>query len=205
MSRMPVRSSLIVLALAAGWSAASAQNPISAGPVLGLNLANWGGADTEGADTKTRAGLMLGGVVSFGLGGRVSFQPGLVYTQKGLKFDDEDNQEVDIKLSYFEVPALFQVRFPSGNVAPYFVAGPAFGFKLSCAASAGPVSIDCDEADLLGIASSDLSLIGGVGLEVQQLSFELRYDYSLSKVSDENDEIYNRVITLAAGYRFRIR
>jgi hypothetical protein len=45
-----------------------------------------------------------------------------------------------------------------------------------------------------------------VGIEVRNFTASLRYDYGLSKVIDDAGDIdvFNRTITLAVGYGFRL-
>jgi hypothetical protein len=201
----------VLAALAAslvGLATVEAQTPIRVGPVVGVNIATFGGEDA--GDVGSRTAFFLGGFAAFQLSQRFILEPSLLYTQKGghVDFEDEDT-EGTIKLSYIQIPLLGRLRFPSGGIAPNLVFGPALAFRTGCTASGsqGPVeiNIDCDEADFQ-LASTDFSLIIGAGIEVNPFMFSVRYDYGISAVPGEgSDDVFNRVWSIVAQYGFRVR
>lgn len=198
--------SLVLIGSLLALSTAEAQKSTTIGPVVGVNFATFGGDDAEGADSRTA--FLLGGFAAFGLSPRFALEPSLLYTQKGAKVDIEDANGI-LKLSYIQVPVLARFRFPSGNVTPNLIAGPAMAFKAGCTASASQgsveINVDCDEADV-SLSSTDFSLIAGVGLEFSQFMVSLRYDYGLSSVASEADaSAYNRTLSLVGQYGFRIK
>ena len=198
--------SLVLFTSFIALSSAAGQKSTTIGPVVGLNIATFGGEDAEDVDSRTA--FLFGGFAAFQLSPKFVLEPSLLYTQKGAEVDFEDARGT-LKLNYLQVPLLARYRLTSGNAIPNLIFGPAVAFKTGCTASGseGPIeiNIDCDEADV-GIASTDFSLIAGVGLEFASFMFSLRYDYGLTAVPSEGDvSVYNRTISLAGQYGFRLK
>ena len=198
--------SLILAGSFVAVSIAAAQKSTTIGPVVGLNLATFGGEDAE--DVESRTAFLVGGFAAFQLSPRFLLEPSLLYTQKGAEVDFEDARGT-LKLTYFQVPFLGRYRLGSGNAVPNLIFGPSVGFRTGCKASGseGPIEInvDCDEADV-DLTSTDFSLIAGVGLEVSSFMFSLRYDYGLTSLISEGDiSVYNRTLSLVAQYGFRLK
>lgn len=204
---MRYRSGLFALVWSfIGLSTAGAQKGTTVGPVVGLNIATFGGADAEGAESRTA--FLIGGFAAFQLSPRFLLEPSLLYTQKGADVDIEDARGT-LKLTYIQVPLLGRYRLSSGKTVPNLIFGPAVAFKTGCSASGSAgvieINVDCDVADV-PIASTDFSLIGGVGLEVANFMVSLRYDYGLSAVPSAGDaKAYNRTISLVGQYGFRLK
>jgi hypothetical protein len=199
--------SLVLISSLVAWSAAAAQKSTTVGPVVGLNIATFGGADAENVSSRTA--FLIGGFAAFQLSPKFLLEPSVLYTEKGGEVDFEEDINGTIKLTYLQVPVLGRYRLGSGKAVPNLIFGPAVGFKIGCNASgnAGPIEInvDCDEADV-PVSSTDFSLIGGVGLEVSKFMFSLRYDYGLSAVPSEGDaKVYNRTVSLVGQYGFRLK
>jgi hypothetical protein len=122
---------------------------------------------------------------------------------------DIEDARGTLKLTYIQVPLLGRYRLSSGKTVPNLIFGPAVAFKTGCSASGSAgvieINVDCDEADV-PIASTDFSVIGGVGLEVANFMVSLRYDYGLSAVPSAGDsKAYNRTISLVGQYGFRLK
>lgn len=187
-------------------STAAAQKSTTIGPVVGLNIATFGGEDAEGVDSRTA--FLVGGFAAFGLSPRFALEPSLLYTQKGGNVEIED-ADGTIKLSYIQVPLLARFRFPSGNVTPNLMAGPAVAFRTGCKVSASQgaieINLDCDDADI-PIVKTDFSVLFGVGLEFGRFMVSARYDYGLTEVPSEGEgDVFNRTISFVAQYGFRLK
>jgi len=143
----------------------------------------------------------------------LSIQPELLYVQKGAT-DDDEGVDVTLKLNYIEVPLLLKIKIPTeGNVSPYFLVGPAIGFKAGCKISGesdgASVDLDCDE-DNIEFKSIDLGgVVGaGVGFPVGsgQAVLGARYNLGLIRVDDYDDDepVKNRAFSFLAGYSFPV-
>ena len=104
------------------------------GVMAGASSTTIGGKDAE--DAERRTGFLAGVYLVKPIAGSLSLRPELLFSQKGAKakFSEDDVQaDVDLKLSYIDVPVLLQLE-PSttGSARPHVYAGPSFGFKSNC-------------------------------------------------------------------------
>ncbi len=132
-----------------------------------------------------RTGLMGGGYVRLGAHGWVSFQPELLYVQKGASKEFRAGgttvTEVD-KLGVIEVPLLVRVHAPSETVSPTLFAGPVVGKVVQRSST-----IEADgprPANLAAPISPSVSGLGamigtglGVDLNSRTVTFEARYQF----------------------------
>jgi hypothetical protein len=184
---------------------ARAQTPVRYGVVAGLNLASMGGDIGDELD-ESRMGFMAGGAVEFGLSPAFSIRPEIVYTQKGAKVSEGDD-EFRLKSSYIEVPVLAKYSIPmQGSVRPHLMAGPAVAFNTGCTIEieigGSEDSGDCEEGGL-EFKSVDFGMVFGVGVDIQAFSLGIRYDLGLTDAPDD-DSISgkNKVLSFVAGYTF---
>jgi len=184
---------------------------ISLGFQGGLSLATVGGSDLDDLDAGYRKGIGLGVFLELPVSDLLSIQPEILYLQKGTQ---ESEQDVDytFALDYVEIPVLLRINIPvEGTVAPYFLVGPALGFKAGCEVSGEDdeveLNVDCDEAEI-EIKSLDLGAVIGAGLsfEAGPGDFHLgaRYNYGLTILDDsgEDDDIKSRAFSFLVGYSF---
>jgi hypothetical protein len=108
-------------------------------PKIGMSLAKVNAEDNTG--NKSKPGLSLGVAFTQPIGGIFSFQPELLFIQKGSKLDYQESEpgfyEIDLKghiiINYLEVPLLLRADFPTNNdaIKVYLNAGPSFAIGLS--------------------------------------------------------------------------
>lgn len=179
-----------------------AQTGVTIGPIIGVNFAKVGGADTE-EGWGSRVGIVAGGFATFQVSRSFAIHPQLLYASKGIGDTDEEDELV---FNYLQVPVLAQLRFPGpSSVTPYIIAGPSVAFEVSCRVKVATGSDDCASADI-EVEDTDVSLIVGAGIEVGSLTMALRYDYGIKSLDagPSPSEVYNRVLTLTVGYGFRL-
>jgi hypothetical protein len=180
------------------------------GVVAGINWATVTGSDVE--DASNRTGFLGGVVLVAPFSPAVAIQPELLYTMKGAKFSDsEENITGTVKMNYIQVPLLLRFDLSTtGGVRPFAYAGPAIAFKMGCSLeiSEGTTSIsaDCDEGpDPSEFKSTDVSGIVGAGLAFNMsgrvASIGVRFDQGLTKFSEGND-VKHRVISLVGTLEF---
>lgn len=143
----------------------------------GLNFATMTGDDVDDVDSRTA--FHVGVIADIPLLKSLYIQSGVYLTQKGLKYNDElDNDidgEVTAKPMYLEIPVLASYRYNFSdatqlqfNVGPYFAFG--LGGKVKAEASYENVSaseeVDFfgDDDDQLGGKRFDCGLQVGLGL-----------------------------------------
>ena len=181
---------ILLLLLTGSTLIASAQF----GAKAGLNISNVGGDDA--VDNKALIGFYLGVYYNAMLSGNLSFQPELVYSMEGAKFDD-GTDEVKFMLNYLALTALLRYNFESG----FFIGtGPKLGLLMSAKAKFEDESVDIKDqfkgsnfawAFALGYMSA-----GGIG-------FYARYDLGLANIVDSDDaDLKTRLISIGLRYNF---
>jgi Outer membrane protein beta-barrel domain len=187
----------VLLALLA--SPGFAQGTTTFGAKGGLNLADLSLDPAEGC-CDIKEGLAFGGFVDIGLRNMFSFQPEILFTQKGAETSDTAvGESVSLKLDYIEFPLLVKANFQTtGNVRPFAVFGPGIGFRTAA-------HIDDDDIeDETG--STDFSLIFGGGVTIGHAIVEARYDIGLSDIAtDEDGSAKTRTFSILVGYSFLSR
>lgn len=158
------------------------------GLMVGLNFANFKGADSDGSKTKT--GIVGGGFVRFNLSPSVAIQPELLYSMKGAK-GTEFGIDFEFKLAYLEVPVLLRFTIPTeGNVVPALFAGPAVGFNISSKFQADAQGIS-GEVDIDNARSVDFGLVLGgavtVGSGNAKFFIDARYNLGLTNAYEDVD------------------
>ncbi len=193
------------------------------GVKAGLNLANMlskDDDDTYSDDFKMNPGFHLGLAADFPITDFLSFEPGLLFMTKGMRF----NQDIlgfsvkgKLNLYYIDIPLNMKATFKAGdNLKVFATAGPYIGLGLSGKAKSTTVyqgekethsedikwGGDEDEDDFKRL---DFGLTFGAGVEIKAISIGLSYDLGLANISSyKNDgtKISNRVLKLSVGYRF---
>jgi len=186
----------IAVFTAVGLMSANAQT--SFGVKAGVNLAN-GAGDVEDAETKL--GLHIGGFAEFMFTEKFAFQPELLYSMQGYKFE-EDGAELKTKLDYVNIPLIFKY-YVTESLA--IEAGPQVGFLVSAKGEieAGGESEDFDIDE--GYNSLDYGINVGLSYTLDMgVMFGARYYYGIADIDDTSDDIdeKNSVIQLSVGYKF---
>jgi opacity protein-like surface antigen len=197
---------LIAVLAIVGLGTANAQD-IKFGAKAGINLAN-GAGDVEEADTKL--GLHIGGFAEFMLSEKFAFQPELLYSMQGYKYEyDLDlgdgtsiNVEEKIKLDYINLPLIFKFYVTEGLAIE---AGPQVGFLVSAKAEFEGGG-ESEEEDIdEGYNSLDYGVNGGLSYTLDMgVMFGARYYYGIADIDDVSDDFdeKNSVIQVSVGYKF---
>jgi hypothetical protein len=199
---------LAASALAQGttWKAAGTGPQI--GPVAGVNIFTFGGANTSGV--KSRTAFYAGLALDVPLGGTLFVQPEVLYAQKGAKETDPTLGTLTLKLAYVEVPILLGFNFGSpSSVRPRIYAGPSVGINLSCdfeeTLSGVSQSASCSSLST-SIKSLDLGVTGGGGVAIPfgraMFTLDARYTLGLTKITD-GGTAKNQGFSVGAGIMFR--
>lgn len=189
----------------------------------GLNLANMlekDDDDTYSNDYTMNPGFHLGFTAELPLNSFLSFEPGLVFTTKGMKYEDEV-MELDIlakaNLYYLDIPLAVKASHDlGGGIRMYGAVGPYVGLGLSGKVKATVEyqgeeetdeediewGSDEDEDDLKRL---DMGLTFGAGVEINSVLIGISYDLGLSNISayqDYGTTSKNRVLKFSVGYIF---
>ncbi len=205
----------------------SAKAQVSYGVQAGVNIANWKGDAlnslnnvvdlTNGfIDTKSKTGFHVGGYVNIPVTNKISFEPGVQYSQKGyamkgdLKIDALKflgvNAGAKVEAHYIDVPLVLKAEVAKG-LSIY--AGPQISYliknNLHVNTNVLGISLLNKKLDLTdNFNRIDVGLAGGLGYKFDNgFNIKAGYDYGLSKL-DKNDNFkaYNRVVKLSVGFSF---
>jgi hypothetical protein len=169
---------------------------VKGGPVF--SRLNGDNSKLQGFDEVIRVGFTMGGFARISHEDILGVQPEILFTMKGSDFkNDETDQEVKLLLFYIEMPILFSVSYPlplSYHLAPKLFAGPSLGIHLFS-------SKDVNDLDL-DIKTFDLGLALGVGLDVRNLSIEVKYNRGLTSISGD---LENEILSLTLGVPLKNR
>lgn len=207
---------LLVFAVLASFSlvATAQEEDVRFGAKAGLNIANTSGD----GNFDSRTSFHLGVVAEIPITDKFAFQPEVLYSSQGAKFDEKfdagivsTSTEVTGKNDYINIPLMAKYYVAQGLSLQ---AGPQIGFLVS-AKSEGETTIngvttkfDNDTKDnLKGI---DFGLNFGLGYQLDMgVFFDARYNLGLSDINDiefeAGDEEFknqNSVIQLSVGYKF---
>ncbi|MGL2963255.1 porin family protein [Flavobacterium sp. RSB2_4_14] len=191
---------------------ATAQKP-AFGLKGGLNIANISVSGDGSPDTKSFTSFHVGGFMEIMLNKKVSFQPELLYSQQGAKFDQLVDVEGTLyntsntfKFSYINIPLMIKY-YPESKF--FLEAGPQVGFLTSAKLNVEVSGFGSNEQDVKDFFKSvDFGLGIGAGYYfTKELSANVRYNFGLTNIAEteagDNTEIKNNVFAISLGYKFK--
>ena len=185
----------------------NSQTSVGLGIEGGLNMSNV--SVTPNINSSSRTGFLVGGFVDMGVSDMVHIRSGLRYTTKGFSNTVNGITFTD-KLSYIEIPALLEVRFPVNMIKPYLTAGPTLGIRLSANEDATN-GVQVQNSDVSNVYSSiDFGLYFGGGMEFHvasktDLFIGAGYSLGLSNIANiQNVTGKNNGVQLISGVKFSL-
>ena len=163
-------------------------------PKVGVNIANI--TDADGADP--RIGLAAGAEFEYGLTDNIGLSAGVLYSMQGVKTTIVD-ADCTLKLDYLNVPILANFYVAKGFAVKL---GVQPGFKLSSKAKVKGSGAS-KEVDVDGIKSVDLSIPVGLSYQYQNIVFDARYNWGVTKIVDDADSKHS-VFQITVGYKFSL-
>ena len=164
-------------------------------PKVGVNIANI--TDSDGADP--RIGLAAGAEFEYGLTDNIGLSAGVLYSMQGFK-TTEDGADCTLKLDYLNVPILANFYVAKGFAVKL---GVQPGFKLSSKAkfkgSGGSKEVEVED----GVKSVDLSIPVGLSYQYQNIVFDARYNWGVTKIVNDVDSKHS-VFQITVGYKFSL-
>lgn len=202
-----------------------AQNsPIKIGLRGGVNITDWRGDAMESFSelaemttvlkTESLTGFHAGVFLEIPVTDRFSIEPGVFYSQKGLKVSQTLSEggflnlkgEISSKLSYIELPVLAKVYITEGL---YLTGGPQVAYLASSKirAEAGVLGFSIGEDFNVdpGFRKFDFGVVGGLGFQFKNgLSISATYDHGLSTLDEGSSDVnaFNRAVKFSLGYVF---
>lgn len=164
-------------------------------PKVGVNIANI--TDAVGADP--RIGLAAGAEFEYGITDNIGLSAGVLYSMQGAKASEE-SVDYTLKLDYLNVPILANFYVAKGLALKL---GVQPGFKLSSKVKgeASGVTAELEVED--GVKSIDLSIPVGLSYQYQNIVFDARYNWGVTKIIDDADS-KNSVFQITVGYKFSL-
>lgn len=173
-----------ILAVAAAPTFAQA----TGGVKIGVNFSKltFSEEGDEDLTTDSRTGLVVGGFVDVPITELFSFQPEILYSQKGGKQEIPGLGDSKVKIDLVQIPVLFKANFAGTSVRPFVVFGPGFGFVTSAKIEEPDIE-DLDIKD--DVASVEVSGIIGAGIQFGRGIVEFRYDHGFTDLDDDEEDI----------------
>lgn len=194
-------AAMLIVALAAGATPATAQHGVVLGVRGGVSVASASFDVEQTFDANNRTGFAGGVFMDFDAG-LVGVQVGAQYTQNGADLDLGTAID-EFKLSYLEIPAVVKVGIPLAAIKPSIFGGVGLSFNTTCAFAGADCKDDVKSTDFKGIAGVDLAIyLGGIALFADG-----RYHFGLSNINDAGDivgDLKNRNWTFQAGIGFSL-
>lgn len=186
---------VVAMMVSAATFAQNEAGQITIQPKVGVNIANI--TDAVGADP--RIGLAAGAEFEYGLTDNIGLSAGVLYSMQGAKASEE-SVDYTLKLDYLNVPILANFYVSKGLALKL---GVQPGFKLSSKVKgeASGVTAELEVED--GVKSVDLSIPVGISYQYQNLVFDARYNWGVTKIIDDADS-KNSVFQITVGYKFSL-
>ena len=164
-------------------------------PKVGVNIANI----TDVNDADPRIGLAAGAEFEYGLTDNIGLSAGVLYSMQGVKTTIIDD-DCTWKLDFLNVPILANFYVAKGFAVKL---GVQPGFKLSSKAkfkgSGGSKEVEVED----GVKSVDLSIPVGLSYQYQNIVFDARYNWGVTKIVDDADSKHS-VFQITVGYKFSL-
>lgn len=164
-------------------------------PKVGVNIANI----TDSDDADPRIGLAAGAEFEYGITDNIGLSAGVLYSMQGAKASEE-SVDYTLKLDYLNVPILANFYVAKGLALKL---GVQPGFKLSSKVKgeASGVTAELEVED--GVKSVDLSIPVGLSYQYQNIVFDARYNWGVTKIVDDADSKHS-VFQITVGYKFSL-
>ena len=184
----------------------------------GLNLSNMIFKDDDvnySNELNNIPGFHIGAIVDMPLNEFLSFESGLLFTTKGFKIKEEEEEVVNSiknKLYYLDIPLTIKASHDLCKGLKIFgTAGPYVGIGLSGKAKGTIDGVSNEKTTDWGNSDEDTfkrlewGLTFGGGVEINSIIIGVSYDLGLSNISANQDNgttIKNKVLKFSVGYMF---
>jgi hypothetical protein len=217
----PLKWLLVLMVICTMIVSSQAQNLSITG---GLNLSNqmikYDG-QTLSDDFKMLPGFHAGAFTSIPLSGTLTFDPGLLITTEGFRYNfnlsflgENFRVKSKVNLIYLDVPLNLKNTFDLGGANLYIQAGPYAGIGLSGKIKTEMTYNGETEKETVDVEwgnSSDdqyrrldFGLGAGAGIGLGNMSFGVSYNLGLANTASSNEgggTIKNRVLGISLAYR----
>lgn len=198
----------LVFSLMAFTNVEGQENGTKFGVKGGANFSNFYTDDVD--DNNVLTGFNIGLFAKLPISDNIFLQPEISYTGKGSELVYNNalvSGTAQFKLDYIEIPFLLVVNISknfnlhAGPYAAYMISG-----KTTNKSDNGSYNFE-DKIDVNDFNRFDAGLAGGVGLDLEPVSFGVRYNYGLTKIGKDNSDFTssdakNSVLSVYAAFGF---
>ena len=125
---------------------------------------------------------------------KLTVEPGLFYSGKGISTVNVNNKEFEESLSYLDIPVL--ARYAVNEDFNVFV-GPQAGFLLARTYTEGSVKL----TDTAPVGGYEIGGVLGVGYQLtNELNLQASYDFGIAPFKYFQADVNNTVFKLSIGY-----
>jgi hypothetical protein len=184
-----MKKNLLLLAFLIFASAAQAQIGVRAG----IGSSNFSNGDVQRAFTSLIR-PHLGASYGMKVTEKLTVEPGLFYSGKGMTTVNVKNNEFTESLSYVDIPVL--VRYDLNEDFNVF-AGPQAGFLLARNYTEGSVKL----TDTAPVGGYEIGGVFGVGYQMASgINLQASYDFGIAPFKYFQADVNNSVLKLSIGY-----
>jgi hypothetical protein len=193
-----MKRSNLFLALLFSSAVASAQviPNFDFGIKAGTNLTKF--ASQQSLESSNRAGYLVGIWARAGALG-LHIQPELYYTVKTTDVKDQMGQTVSVDFTSVDVPILIGTKIGLAGIGGRLNTGPVISFITGDEQSfSGAVN----NASKFNYKDQATAWQFGAGLDIKKISFDLRYEHGLTKISRTGyEDTKLRLFNFSLGYK----
>ena len=162
----------------------------------GVNLSKL--SDQNTFSSENRAGYLFGIWARAGAMG-LHLQPELYYTVKTTDVKDANGQTGSVDFASIDLPILVGTKFGALGIGGRFNTGPVISFVVNEDQSFGNA---VSNAAKFNLKDQAVAWQFGAGLDIRKISFDLRYEHGLSKISRPGyDDTKLRLFNFSLGYK----
>lgn len=216
----------VLLSIATVALAGSTMAQVNIGAKAGVNYNIWTQKDV---DASNGIGFHLGGYAQVPISDKLSFQPELLYSARGVKenldetltytdaFGDQVTErsegEAKVSIGYLEVPLLLAIQAGEGfniHVGPVLALRMGYNSSVDYTqtttvnGSTSTTSVSGESSDDTGVAGFDFGAAVGLNYELESgLNFGLRYIRGFSSIAEDAvDPVNYNGLQVSLGYTF---
>lgn len=167
------------------------------GVQVSMNLAN---VNVDGELGDDLLGFQVGPVADFDITNSFAFNTGVLFSQKGCKFDADDKEAI----SYVEIPLNLAYKLDLGGLKLFAQAGPYVGYAVANKYTFKEGNVkETIKNEWGGMKRLDFGLGFGAGAELEHLKVGMNYGLGLANIADsDNYKSKNRNFMITAAWMF---
>jgi hypothetical protein len=143
--------------------------------------------DNDAESSVMKPGINGGVFMRIAINDLFSFQPELIYTMKGgkLEYNNFVNGTAQLSMNYLEVPLIAVLNITKNiNIQGGIYLASLSDVRVRNKGDIGSYNFE-EELNKDDFKSFDYGLACGIGVDVDKLSFGIRYDYGIRSIGDK--------------------